>query len=358
MKFNIVDEKKLFEFGFDYEKDVKIIELEEGNPEAKVIQIDNFYKNPDDVSNFFKNQLHNDALYMRAAAPVLRSKTILNTHHFLELYKYIVSRYYDMSIEWIEKSILTTPWVEDNLMSLSENDIEGWSDTVFTSTQQMHEMVEKGDKYVRDVFVNCFSHYKTDEPIIKSIHRDTYSRYATLIYLNKPEHCSGGTAFWKHNIYNSVQRTEIEDRLHLANMWVENDNYNSHQLANHSEQLGYCGNDKYKAPKGYWCTKDNQNLWELKHLSKMKYNRFLFYPATIWHSSYIEKKNKFDDVGRHVQVSFIGPDGKVREKWEDIIKWKQVHDLPISDLEVDGSVYENNFLSLDDAVLSPDGKKI
>lgn len=88
---------------------------------------------------------------------------------------------------------------------------------------------------------------------------DICAQYASVLYLNTPEQCTGGTAFWKHaalGVSHLLSREELEAR-------------------------GMDVDAFYKLMNREW--KDAE-AWRQVAFMEMKFNRFLTYPTCFFHS--------------------------------------------------------------------------
>lgn len=86
------------------------------------------------------------------------------------------------------------------------------------------------------------------------IHADpNHAEYAGVLYLNLPEQCRGGTAFWKHRALNLSEMPMDRPPEFYDNLLVD-------------------GQDESK--------------WEMIGLVGMKFNRFIVYPTKQFHSQY------------------------------------------------------------------------
>ncbi len=93
-----------------------------------------------------------------------------------------------------------------------------------------------------------------------SVHTDdAFSFFAYILYLNLPEQCKGGTAFWRHKKYG----------------WTE--------MPSHNEVLR-----TGKSPARIYAQlrEDMNNLdaWEQVHLEEMAFNKLICFPCKQWHS--------------------------------------------------------------------------
>ncbi len=90
---------------------------------------------------------------------------------------------------------------------------------------------------------------------------DICAKYASVLYLNLPEQCHGGTAFWRHKLKGINSLPSKED---LTAQGLDADAY-------------------YKAMDLEW---KNLSLWKREQMVEMKWNRFVTYPTCMFHSRY------------------------------------------------------------------------
>lgn len=95
-----------------------------------------------------------------------------------------------------------------------------------------------------------------------AIHTDNgYDQFAAILYLNRPEDCKGGTAFWKHRKYGW---TNWPDESAMRRTCKKPEKIIS--------QLQREAND--------------ESAWEQTHLAEMKFNRMIVYPTDQFHSRF------------------------------------------------------------------------
>lgn len=112
---------------------------------------------------------------------------------------------------------------------------------------------------------------------------DICAKFASVLYMNPPHQCKGGTAFWRHNQLNI-------DRLP--------------SLA----ELGDKGVSYYQAMEKDW---KNLGLWDQIGFVAMKWNRFITYPTNLFHSRYpFEAFGKTSEDGRLIWVCFYDVEGE------------------------------------------------
>lgn len=106
--------------------------------------------------------------------------------------------------------------------------------------------------------VAAFRQGKKNSPIHNLVHADnSCAKMAAVLYLNKPEDCIGGTAFWTHKKTGWTRMPSMVDLQEAG-----------YTLETFSE-------DWHKADE-----------WELTSLCEMVFNRIVFYPTDLFHSRY------------------------------------------------------------------------
>lgn len=90
---------------------------------------------------------------------------------------------------------------------------------------------------------------------------DICAKFASVLYLNPPEQCSGGTAFWRHK---ELGIDRLPTRGELANKGINSDSY-------------------YSMIDQEW---KKLEAWEQTHFIPMSWNRFITYPTCFFHSRY------------------------------------------------------------------------
>lgn len=117
------------------------------------------------------------------------------------------------------------------------------------------------------------------------VHSDNIcAKWASVLYLNPPDQCSGGTAFWRHRL--------------LGLSYLPTD-----------EQISRAG----KVPLDFhrWMTAEWKNLdaWEQYGMVPMQWNRFITYPTCFFHSRFpFEAFGNGPDDGRLIWVCFYDRD--------------------------------------------------
>ena len=145
---------------------------------------------------------------------------------------------------------------------VSRYPVEGWTDCLAERL---------GKKIVPRI--SCFRLNLKGELPHSWVHSDGIAAgYAVVLYLNQPEQCTGGTAFWRHK--------ELKiDRLPKADE-----------------------NGLYKRIEQDW---KNLDLWEQTSMVKMEWNRLITYPTALFHSRFpFEGFGTGPEDGRLIWICF------------------------------------------------------
>jgi len=110
-------------------------------------------------------------------------------------------------------------------------------------------------------------------PRCPHIDNPSSGRWAAGIYLNTPEECVGGTAFYKYKNETSV---DIREALTIEDM------------------------KKYQ-----FYVQETVGDWEKVFLAEMKFNRMVIYRQNALHTPYIPPNTFTDDKPRMIQMFFI-----------------------------------------------------
>jgi hypothetical protein len=223
----IINEQEVFAINNSY--DVEIVTF--GPQNTKVVIVDDFYKNPDQVREL---ALTIPPSYKKNLIQGLPGGRIDVAYDFSHMYKI----YYDI--------IANDYTPEEEKKSFNSLGIELY----FTDTRFCVNVMSSRELPPSN------PHVDLREP----------NRYASGIFLNTPEECNGGTAFYS---YKGCQ----------------------------------FGPDPRTIPKTHFVT-DSCGDWEMLYLAEMKYNRMIFYQQNILHSGYV-KPGWFDDHYRLLQMFFI-----------------------------------------------------
>ncbi len=120
------------------------------------------------------------------------------------------------------------------------------------------------------------------KPIVPHVDDTSTDLFAATVYLNKPEECIGGTSFYTLDGKQTGNADDIDAWLKSKGKYPYYDHYIT----------------------------DSEEEWDMIHLAEMKYNRFVIYPANIFHTGYIKPGMFTGDVHRLVQMFFIFLGGK------------------------------------------------
>jgi hypothetical protein len=104
---------------------------------------------------------------------------------------------------------------------------------------------------------------------------------AALVYLNLPEQCRGGTAFYRHRETGlREQRGEITPGL--ASYMVKHGLCSVQDAYQHMEQAPEPSPEQLSQEWGY--ITDSNELWEKTALLEMRFNRFVLFDAYLFHN--------------------------------------------------------------------------
>lgn len=111
-----------------------------------------------------------------------------------------------------------------------------------------------------DVKLSCFRRNMSGEMPNSWVHSDEISaNYGVVLYLNLPQQCQGGTAFWTHKDWG-ISFTPTKEDL---------------------DKQGVKSEDFWPAYKKQWLKKE---AWQMTDLCTMKSNRLIIYPTSRIHS--------------------------------------------------------------------------
>lgn len=109
---------------------------------------------------------------------------------------------------------------------------------------------------------------------------DICAKYASVLYLNTPKQCFGGTAFWNHVALNMDRLPTVKD---LNKMGIEPDDF-------------------YSMMSRDW---KNLTFWEQIYFVAMRWNRFITYPTCLFHSRFpFEGFGEGPEDGRLIWICF------------------------------------------------------
>lgn len=108
-------------------------------------------------------------------------------------------------------------------------------------------------------------------PRVPHIDNERPGRWAAGIYLNTPEECVGGTAFYTYKGSKTITLDRASAELSNVNYYVQDD------------------------------TED----WKKVYLAEMKFNRLVLYRQNVLHTPYIPPNTFTDEAPRMIQMFFI-----------------------------------------------------
>jgi hypothetical protein len=134
--------------------------------------------------------------------------------------------------------------------------------------------------------LSCFRLNLAGEMPHSWVHSDDIcAQWASVLYLNLPEQCSGGTAFWRHRelgIECLPSRDELERRGINPVVFYQ--------------QMDLDWRDLKK--------------WEMVHHAKMAWNKFITYPTSFFHSRFpFEGFGSGPNDGRLIWICFYDRGG-------------------------------------------------
>lgn len=130
--------------------------------------------------------------------------------------------------------------------------------------------------------ISCFRiNYKGENPH-SWVHSDECcAKYAAVLYMNPPEQCMGGTAFWKHIPTGLDYMPTVEERTKS-------------------------GVDPVVFGKAINDDTHDQSKWDPVSMAGMKWNRMIVYPTAMFHSRYpFDAFGDSPENGRLVFVCFF-----------------------------------------------------
>lgn len=130
--------------------------------------------------------------------------------------------------------------------------------------------------------LSCFRLNLTGEMPHSWVHSDDIcAKYASVLYLNLPEQCKGGTAFWKHRELN-IDRLPTREEL---------------------KAQGINDEEFYQSMTKAW---KQLHHWEQVDFVPMQWNKFITYPTCLFHSRYpFEAFGKGPSDGRLIWICFF-----------------------------------------------------
>jgi hypothetical protein len=134
--------------------------------------------------------------------------------------------------------------------------------------------------------LSCFRVNLAKELPHSWVHSDGIcAQYASVLYLNLPEQCAGGTAFWRHK---ELGMDRLPSKEALTSRGIDADAF-------------------YKQMDREW---KELKWWEQTQFVPMKFNRFVTYPTAMFHSRYpFEGFGQDPSSGRLIWACFYDIEG-------------------------------------------------
>lgn len=203
----------------------------------KVVIIDNFYKHPEKVRELALSIPSTRSPTLMHALPGSRVEATYYFGHFGYFITEIITRVFEDDLDNIDVNLIT------NCLNHA---------TFLVNVQTSEEAL--------------------NTPRTPHIDNMEKGRYAVGIYLNTPEECAGGTAFY------SFKGEQTIDLLNTID----------------PDLLAY---DFY--------VQESDKFWEKLFLAEMKFNRLVIYKQNILHTPYIPANKFTTDTPRLIQMFFI-----------------------------------------------------
>lgn len=109
---------------------------------------------------------------------------------------------------------------------------------------------------------------------------DICAKFATVLYLNEPKQCQGGTAFWKHEALG-IDRLPSKQSL---------------------TDKGFDAEEFYARMEKQW---KELKHWKQVGFIQMQWNKFITYPTCLFHSRFpFEGFGKSPEDGRLIWICF------------------------------------------------------
>jgi hypothetical protein len=205
--------------------------------DEKIVIIDNFYKHPEKVRELALQIPASRSPTLLHALPGARVEATYHLGHFGHFITEIINKVYTEDAALIDNEL-----IQYNLDRA----------TFLVNIQNSNEALSK----VR----------------VPHLDHTVDGRYAVGIYLNTPEECAGGTAFYK---FKGEKTIDLENSID-------------------PDLLAY---DHYVL--------ESDIFWEKLYLAEMKFNRLIIYKQNILHTPYIPADKYTVDNPRLVQMIFI-----------------------------------------------------
>lgn len=248
---NLVDIEKVFEINKNYSIETEYV----GKRNSKIITIDNFYKNPEEVRQFAISSPASKGYCLNGSSPGYRARLLVNLRDLQYHVHEIIRKEYDYTEEFREK------------------DLHFMTNIFYKEMKVSHQNIVP--------------------------HIDSICNFAASVFLNHDEECVGGTAFFRYvttdiesfptSIWSyTKEKHDIERVKNLL------------KLSSDKEIQEYIHNsfisDEYMT--------ETNEVWELYYKILSKFNRLVLYESNLFHSLYM-RPEWYRDNYRISQVMFI-----------------------------------------------------
>lgn len=226
---------------FAINEDMEIFIEEIGSSGQKILIADNFYKNPELVRDLALSIPPTVNERIQNSLPFGPDSGRLNAFYRLD----------DLGIVYDKLIRLTFPDLTQNI----------WKDSII-------------DSFTRATFMVNVMTSNNLPPRVPHIDHIEERAFASLIYLNLPEECAGGTAFYSFG--GSVTGKEAPLTLDVQGK-IKPDHFVAGDVGD----------------------------WKIEKIADMKFNRMLLYQQNVFHSAYIKEGMFTDGIYRLNQQFFI-----------------------------------------------------
>jgi hypothetical protein len=224
MKKHFIDEDEVFAINDNLDARVELM----GWEKIPIVYVDNFYKNPKLVRDLALRTPPTKNPRICGGLPGQRLELNVHIDHFIEVMEDIAT----------------------NVYGLKMGEVNAFRQSC------------KDNPFCVNVIKDCDKIPHIDTPI------DEHRGFASLIYLNIPKECRGGTGFYT---YRGMQVDPTQDGIFMPDESVT----------------------------------DSVGPWELIHLAEMKFNRMIFYPDQVLHGAYMKPDWYNEDCYRLTQMYFM-----------------------------------------------------
>lgn len=232
IKFNTLQDEIDF---FDFNRELKVKVEQVGD--EKLIIIDNFYQHPEKVRELAMSIPSTRSPTLMHALPGSRVEATYFFGHFAEFVPQIIERVFAEDSDVIDTNLI--------------------ADCLHHSTFLVNVQTSEEAR---------------STPRVPHIDNLSRGRYAIGIYLNTPEECAGGTAFYKFKGEQTVDLiNSIDPDLLAYDFYVQESDAN----------------------------------WEKLHVAEMKFNRLVMYKQNTLHTPYIPEGAFTSENPRLIQMIFI-----------------------------------------------------